>query len=644
MHQQPIEDVVAETGKTIDAPPPEILETDLGLSPEEAEQIRRDHLLKRFWISAKGFWGAAGGRLAWVLTGGLLVLIILQLSFQYGINLWNRAIFDAIERKDAAAVLHLTAVFFPLAIGSVLLGVIQVYTRMGIQRRWRAWLTGSVISRWLKNGRYYQLNLVSGDHQNPEYRIAEDLRVATDAPIDFATGVTSAFLSATTFIIVLWTIGGALTLTVAGGTVTIPGFLVVAAVLYAAIASGSMVVIGRNFVAISESKNQTEAEYRYALMRVRENGESIALLGGEEEERSGIDRSFGKVLKEWALLCGQHMRTTIVSQGSSLIAPVIPILLCAPKFLEGSMTLGQVMQAASAFTIVQSAFGWLVDNYPRLAEWNAGARRIASLMMSLDGLERAETGEGLNRIKRGETEGNTMLRLNDLSVTLDDGTAVVGEAEILIEPGERVLVSGESGTGKSTLVRAIAGLWPWGGGSVDFHADRRLFMLPQKPYVPSGTLRRAATYPAAAEDWSIEQIGEALDKVGLGHLKERIEEEEAPWDQTLSGGEKQRLAFARLFLHRPDIIVLDEATSALDGRSQDKLMELLNEELKDATVVSVAHRAELEAFHSRKITLERRKGGARFVSDIDLIPLDGRRRLLGRWLRKTKAPPLRQVA
>jgi putative ATP-binding cassette transporter len=615
MNRQPIEDVVAETGKTIDAPPPEILETDPGLSPEEAEQIRRDYLLKRFWISAKGFWGAAGGRLAWVLTSGLLVLIILQLSFQYGINLWNRAIFDAIEKRDAAVVLHLTAVFFPLAIGSVLLGVIQVYTRMGIQRRWRAWLTSSVISRWLKNGRYYQLNLVSGDHQNPEYRIAEDLRVATDAPIDFATGVTSAFLSATTFIIVLWTIGGALTLTIAGATVTIPGFLVVAAVLYAAIASGSMVVIGRNFVAISESKNQTEAEYRYALMRVRENGESIALLGGEEEERSGIDGSFGKVLKEWALLCGQHMRTTIVSQGSSLIAPVIPILLCAPKFLEGSMTLGQVMQAASAFTIVQSAFGWLVDNYPRLAEWNAGARRIASLMMSLDGLERAETGEGLNRIKRGETEGNTMLRLNDLSVTLDDGTAVVGEAEILIEPGEWVLVSGESGTGKSTLVRAIAGLWPWGGGSVDFHADRRLFMLPQKPYVPSGTLRRAAAYPAAAEDWSIEQIGEALDKVGLGHLKERIEEE-APWDQTLSGGEKQRLAFARLFLHRPDIIVLDEATSALDDRSQDKLMELLNEELKDATVVSVAHRAELEAFHSRKITLERRKGEAKFVSDI----------------------------
>ncbi|TKT73243.1 ABC transporter ATP-binding protein/permease [Afipia massiliensis] len=643
MNKPPIQEVVAETGKPVEAPPPEMLEPDPALSPEELEQLKRDYLLTRFWISARGFWGAGGGRLSRVLSVGLFGLIILQISFQYGINVWNRAIFDAIEKKDASTVFYLTGVFFPLAIGSVAVGVVQVYTRMNIQRRWRAWLTNSAVSRWLANGRYYQLNLVDGDHQNPEYRIAEDLRVATDAPVDFAAGVTQAFLSATTFIVVLWTIGGALTLSIGGSTVTIPGFLVIAAVLYAAIASSSMAIIGRNFVSVSEGKNQAEAEYRYALMRVRENGESIALLGGEEEERSGIDRSLGNVLRQWARLCGQHMRTTVVSQGSSLIAPVIPILLCAPKFLDGSMSLGQVMQAASAFTIVQAAFGWLVDNYPRLAEWNAGARRIASLMMSLDGLERAETGDGINRIQRGETEGDAMLRLNELSVTLNDGTAVVGESEVLIGPGERVLVAGESGTGKSTLVRAIAGLWPWGGGSVDFHPDRRIFMLPQKPYVPSGTLRRAIAYPGAADDWTVETMAETLEKVGLAHLNEKIEED-APWDQTLSGGEKQRLAFARLLLHRPDIIVLDEATSALDATGQDKMMQLLQDELNDATIISVAHRAELEEFHSRKITLERRKGGAKLVSDIDLIPREGKRRLLGGWLRRRRAPPPSKAA
>ncbi|SDO26757.1 ABC transporter ATP-binding protein/permease [Afipia sp. GAS231] len=627
-----IVDIADEDGEHVEPPPPEVVEPDPEWTEEEAEQARKDYLLTRFWISARGFWGKSGDRLAWIFTIGLLVLIVANVGFQYGINVWNRAIFDAIEKKDSIGVLHLSAVFFPLAIGSVLLGVAQVFARMGIQRRWRAWLTSSVVSRWLASGRYYQLNLVGGDHKNPEYRIAEDLRIATDSPVDFIAGVTSAFLSAATFILVLWTIGGALTVTVGGSTLTIPGFLVIAAVLYAAIASGAIMTIGRRFVQVSEDKNQAEAEYRYTLTRVRENGESIALLGGEEEERDGIDKTFTKVLRQWARLAGQHMRTTLVSQGSSLIAPVVPLLLCAPKFLDGSMSLGQVMQAASAFTIVQTAFGWLVDNYPRLADWNACARRIASLMMSLDGLERAERGDGIGRIKRGETEGSAMLSLNDLSVTLDDGTAVVGETEVVIEPGERLLVAGESGTGKSTLVRAIAGLWPWGGGSVNFHPDRRLFMLPQKPYIPSGTLRRAIAYPGAAEDWNVDQMGDALHKVGLDHLKEKIEEE-APWDQTLSGGEKQRLAFARLLLHNPDIVVLDEATSALDEKSQDKMMDIVIKELPRATIVSVAHRVELEAFHSRKIVLERRKGGAKLVSDIDLIPRKGKRRLLGRFLR-----------
>lgn len=624
---------VAESAK-IEPPPPGVAEPDETMSPEEIEKARRRYLLKRFWMSARGFWGNSGHRIAWFGSVGLLLLIVFYVAVQYGINLWNRKIFDAIEKRDSATVLWLSAAFFPLAFTSVALGVAQVFARMGIQRRWRAWLTDNVVSRWLNHGRYYQLNLVAGDHKNPEYRIAEDLRIATDAPVDFIAGVTSALLSAATFIVVLWTIGGALSVSLAGTTLTIPGFLVVAAVAYAALASTAMAVIGRRFVAISENRNQAEAEFRYVLTRVRENGESIALLGGETEERDGIDKSLRGVLRQWARLCGQHMRTTIVSQGSNIIAPVLPVLLCAPKFLDGSMTLGQVMQAASAFTIVQSAFGWLVDNYPRLADWNACARRIASLMMSIDSLERAESGDDIGRIVRGETKDKSMLSLSELTVTLGDGTAVVDQAEVLVEPGERLLVAGDSGSGKSTLVRAISGLWPWGSGRIDIHPDRRLFMLPQRPYVPAGTLRRATAYPGAADDWTTEQIEEALDKVGLTHLKDKIEDEEAPWDQTLSGGEKQRLAFARLFLHNPDIVVLDEATSALDAKSQDKMMELLIKELPSATLVSVAHRAELEDFHSRKIVLARRKGGAKLVRDIDLVPRKGKRRLLGRWLRR----------
>ncbi|WP_296085555.1 ABC transporter ATP-binding protein/permease [uncultured Agrobacterium sp.] len=615
--------------------PPEEAEPAAGLTPEEAEEARRRYLLKRFWISARGFWSRRGDKLAWVFTLGLLTMIGINVAIQYGVNVWNRGIFDAIEKRDASTVYSLASIFPFLVLGSVFIVTAQVYVRMRIQRRWRSWLTKVLVGRWIANGRYYQLNLIDGDHKNPEARLSEDMRIATEAPVDFVSGVIAAFVSASTFIVVLWTIGGALTLSIGGIWVTIPGFLVIAAIIYAAITSTAIAFIARNFVKVSEVKNQVEAEYRYTLTRVRENGESIALLGGEEEERNDLDKRFGNVRRQWRLMAHQYMRTTVVSNGSMLIAPVVPLLLCAPKFLDGSMSLGEVMQAASAFTIVQSAFGWLVDNYPRLADWNACARRVASLMMSLDGLERAEKSETVGRIVRGETEGDTMLGLKDVFVSLGDGTAVVKETDVEIGAGERVLVSGESGSGKSTLVRAISGLWPWGGGSVNFRSGSQLFMLPQRPYIPAGTLRRAVSYPQPAESWTAEEIGAALEKVGLGQLKDKIEDE-APWDQTLSGGEKQRLTFARLLLNAPDIIIMDEATAALDEKSQDKMMQTVIDELPDATIISVAHRAELEAFHSRKITLERRDGGAKLVSDIELIPRKSRRGSMLRRIVKRK--------
>ncbi|WP_111839503.1 ABC transporter ATP-binding protein/permease [Agrobacterium sp. lyk4-40-TYG-31] len=617
---------------------PDAQKLDPTLTEKEVEEARRAFLLRRFWQSARGYWGAGGDRFAWIVCIGLLVLIGINVAFQYGINVWNRGLFDAIEQRHASDVYYLASLFPPLVAGSVGLVTVQVYVRMLIQRRWRSWLTKSLIGRWLANGRYYQLNLIDGDHKNPEARISEDMRIATESPVDFTAGVISAFVSASTFIVVLWTIGGALTLPIGDSVITIPGFLVIAAVIYAVITSSSIAVIGRNFVRVSEDKNQVEAEFRYTLTRVRENGESIALLGGEEEERNDLDKTFANVRQQWRLLANQHMRTTLVSHSSMLIAPVVPVLLCAPKFLAGSMSLGEVMQAASAFTIVQGAFGWLVDNYPRLADWNACARRVASLMTSLDDLERAEQSDDIGRIKRGDTQGTTMLSLSDLSVSLGDGTAVVKETQVEIEPGERVLVAGESGSGKSTLVRAISGLWPWGEGSVNFHPDHRLFMLPQRPYIPSGTLQRAVAYPRPADSWSVEDIKTALEKVGLGQLSEKIEDD-APWDHTLSGGEKQRLAFARLLLHDPNIIVLDEATSALDEKTQDQMMQMLIDELPDATIVSVAHRVELEVFHTRKITLERREGGAKLVSDVGLKQHTPKRKKLLRLIKKPRARP-----
>jgi vitamin B12/bleomycin/antimicrobial peptide transport system ATP-binding/permease protein len=604
---------------------------DLDPGDDEANRRRRRLLLRRFWKSALGFWRGGGDRLSWALTATVLCTIVLNLATAYGLNVWNRAIFDSLERRDASQVLFLSMIYFPLLAVSVCLVVAQVYARMTTQRRWRQWLTHHLLDRWLVNGRYYQLHLVQGDHKNPEYRIADDIRLATDSPVDFVTGIIAAVLSAATFIAVLWTIGGSLSFSLGGVEITIPGFLVMAAVLYAVLASGSMVLIGRRFVTVSERKNQAEAELRYVLTRLSENGESIAVLGGEEEERAAVDRSLTTVLRRWRDICFQTMRTTFVSQTSGFIAPVLPVILCAPKFLEGTMTLGEVMQAASAFTIVQAAFNWLVDNYPRLADWTASALRVSSLMVSLDNLERAEEGDGVGRIERDQPAADAALRLRDLSVTLDDGTEVVKDAEVSIAPGERVLLAGESGTGKSTLVRAIAGLWPWGEGSVEVAPGAKMLLLPQRAYVPAGSLRRAATYPDAPDSKPEADVKRSLQLVGLGHLVDRLDEE-APWDQTLSGGEKQRLAFARILLHRPEIIVLDEATSALDPASQDKLMDLLTKELDATTIVSVGHRPELEAFHNRKVVLERRRGGAKFVTDIRLKRK--RRDRLGRWLRR----------
>jgi putative ATP-binding cassette transporter len=575
-------------------------------------------MLRRFWITGLGYWRLGGGeRSAWVLTGGLFVLVLLNLGTSYGMNLWNRAIFDALEQRNSPEVLWQATLYLPLIAISVAVVMLIVYARMTIQRLWRAWLNRRVLDRWLVNSRYYQLTLVQGDHANPECRLADDLRVATEALIDFGVGLTSALLSAVTFIFILWTIGGAVSFTLAETVITIPGFLVIAAALYALLASGLMVFVGRRFVTVAETKNQAEAEYRYTLTRLRENAESIALIGGQDEERRTADQSFTTVLGRWRDISVQAVRATVVSQTSGYLSAVLPILLCAPKFLDGSMTLGQVMQAASAFTVVQSALSWLVDNYPRFADWSASARRVASLMISIDMLEAAENGHGAPRIRHFETE-HAALRLRNLSVTLENATTVVKHADVTISRGERILLVGQSGAGKSSLVRAICGLWPWGKGELLVQGATRIFVVPQRPYIPLGTLLRAVAYPASADNADREAIVEALNAVGLAHLVDRLDKQDIPWEQTLSGGEKQRLAFARVLIAQPKIVVMDEATSALDLASQKKLMELINERLPDATIVGIGHRPELEAFYDRKLKLLSCHDGARLARDVDL--------------------------
>src|SRR5258708_1181640 len=361
-------------------------------------------LVRVFWRTARGFWSAPNSwKVAWLMTVCLIALVIGQLIFQYQLNIWNRTIFDALEKKDSATVLNQALIFVPLAAGSILVAVCVVYARMRTQRRWRAWLTEHTITRWLAKGRYYQLNVIEGDHKNPEARIAEDIRIATEQPVDFAVGILSAVLTSATFMGVLWSVGGNLTIGLGGRQVFIPGYLVIAVVIYCITLSGFMMLIARSFVPTAETKNQTEAEFRAALTRVREYGESIAILGGEKEERSGLDKLLHKVIVGWSRMAGQYMRTMFVSHGNFIIASVIPVILCAPKYLTGEMSLGTVMQAAAAFIQVQYAFNWIVDNYPRLAEWTASARRASNLLIAIDGLDRLEDTQ-IRAIHRREEE------------------------------------------------------------------------------------------------------------------------------------------------------------------------------------------------------------------------------------------------
>ncbi len=556
-------------------------------------------LLRHFANLSFGFWTGPTRRKATLFVVGLFACLLLNLAPAIAINRWNKFFFDAMQNKDQRLIILSIGLMLALAFASALTSVALLQTRMRFQLRWREWLTQSLVRRWMEGRRFYQLSVLRLV-DNPEARIAEDGRIAIELFVDFATGVTNALLMAASFVSVLWFIGGSLTF----GGVTIPGYLVIAVVIYSVSTSFGMLLLGRPLVARVEAKAAAEADFRFELSHTRENAETIALIGADDAERERHYARFSQVALRWVAVIGRQARMLFLSSGNNVLAPVIPLMLGAPKYLAGEMSLGDLMQAAAAFIQVQLALNWLADNSLRLADWFASARRVAALSLFFDDLDKLAIGAEEKMIDLALSNDGA-LHLCGLSIAQHDGTLMLADTDAVIGRGEKVLVKGDSGAGKSTLIRAMAGLWPWGSGRILRPRDARIAFMPQQPYMPRGTLRDALDYPRDDTPPDPARTGKILAACGLAHLVSRLDEEQS-WSDVLSGGEQQQLGFARVLLKRPDIIIMDEPTSALDDLSQTRLMELLCEEAPGSTIIHAARRNVDKRFYDREIQLNAR--------------------------------------
>jgi putative ATP-binding cassette transporter len=583
------------------------------------EGIRPDRS-RRFLRLALGFWRGKTRAQAWFLTAAILFFLFANLGAALAVNRWNKFFFDALEQKDTQTVILGLGYILVLALFSAAFSVGLLHARMRLQVRWRQWLAGTLIARWLADRHFYQLAIVHTEADNPEARIAEDGRLAIELLVDMSLGILNALLAAVSFVGILWVVGGALT--VMG--YSIPGYMVFACIIYSAITTASMFLMSRPLVRRVEEKAAGEAQLRYELTRVKDNAENIALIGGDDDERERLNVTLSDVVRRWFGVIVWQGRMMWLNGANLVLSPVVPLLLGAPKYLSGDMTLGSLMQAAAAFVQVQLALNWLADNALRLADWFAASHRVTQLSDAIDRLEASlgPAGRG-ETIKLGVSPDNRVY-LRELNIALHDGKLMIDSAEVIVAPGEKILVKGESGSGKSTLIHAMAGLWPWGSGEILRPEGAHIAFMPQRPYFPLGTLRAALLYPRAEQAVPDEKIQDILMRCGLEHLIPRIDETDQ-WNSLLSGGEQQRLAFARVLLHPPDILIMDEPTSSLDELSQFKMMEYMRDLLPGTMVIHAGHRAGLERFHDREIQFVRERQDAsapapeRGISPLELV-------------------------
>jgi len=518
------------------------------------------------------------------------------------LNQWNNRFYNALQDKNWEVFVREIGFFCILATSNVVLSIYQLYLNQWLQIRWRRWMTSRYLGEWLQDANHYRMQLRGDAADNPDQRITDDVKLFVDQTLNIGVGLLSSIVTLASFVVILWGLSAAAPLHVFGSEFAIPGYLVWGALIYAVFGTALTQWIGSPLVSLDFQQQRFEADFRFNLVRVRENSEQIALLQGESAERQRLSERFGRVVENWYGIMSRTKRLTAFTRSYSQAAVIFPYILVAPAYFADKIQLGGMMQTASAFSSVQTALSFFVSIYRTMAEWRAVVARLDGFEMAI--ASAAKLATAASSINVVSSTGSDKIDLKQLLVRLPNGTPLVSADNFSIRRNERTLVTGPSGAGKSTLFRAIAGVWPFGSGSIAIPAKAKLMMLPQRPYFPVGSLKAAIVYPAEASAFSSDQVKDVLVSVGLPQLASRLEEE-GHWNRMLSLGEQQRLGLARALLHAPQYLFLDEATASLDEASEAALYRLLQEKLPATTIVSIGHRSTLEAFHQRKVVLTR---------------------------------------
>ncbi|RZF29181.1 ABC transporter ATP-binding protein/permease [Paraburkholderia sp. UYCP14C] len=557
-----------------------------GSTPEQSDHISTWSLIKPYWVSEQR-------RMAWCLLVAIILMDLLMVGIDARLNIWNRDFYNALEGRDVHAFPRLMLMFAALAFGYVIIAVYNRNLRQMLGFRWRQWLTAHYLHEWLDDHTFYR---IGRDRlaDNPDQRIAADLEAFANTTLSLTLDLLSTMVTLIWFSIVLWTTAGALTFLLRGTPVDIPGYMFWAALAYAI--TGSLVTnkVGHPLVSINYQLQRVEADFRFGLIRIRENAEAIAFQDGMGAEEANANTLFERIRNNWWRFMKYTRRYSFVVNVYGQVADIFPLVVASPRFFTGAISFGTLMQIADAFGSVSESLSWFINSYDTLARWRATVNRLREFRRVMgrphikEALAPATEHGGINLHYVDENR----LAVQNLTLALPDGEILANVRDIVILPGSRWLVRGPSGSGKTTLLRAIAGLWPFGTGSIDAPIDARLMFVPQQAYLPNDTLKAALTYPAPANTFSDGDCREALDACRLERYLDRLHES-CPWSQNLSPGEQQRIAAARLLLHQPDYVFLDEATSALDAANEAYLYRLLCERLPNAAIVSVAHREAL---------------------------------------------------